>query len=278
MTHAPATATPATTVAAPDGVLADAPADWLAWRAARDAELADPYGWLSLTALHWLTAAPAAYDDLAGLWWADAASIHVDPAGAAGLTLDGAPLTAPAVVWTAAGGPAGDLRDGDRRLETIGRGPLNHGVRVRDPQAPGVTAFDGIPHFPHDPAWVLTGAFEPAAAGTAEESGSVAGRVRHLLDVAGHVRFTRDGAEHVLQVSGGGHPAIWFRDASNGHETAAFRVLAVAPRPDGTVVLDLNRAQNAPCAFSDHGTCPLPPAGNTLPFPVLAGEPRPAGR
>lgn len=255
-----------------------APADWLAWRAARDAELADPHGWLSLTGLHWLTADAAPYDDLPGRWWAGPDGIHVDPAGAAGLTLDGAALRGPTVVWTAAGGAAGDLRDGDRVLETIGRGPLDQGIRVRDPHAPAVTAFDGIPHFPHDPVWVLTGVFEPAADGTVEEAGSVAGRVRHRRDVAGHVRFTRDGAEHVLQAAGGGQPAIWFRDASNGRETAAFRVLVVDPRPDGTVVLDLNRAENAPCAFSDHGTCPLPPAGNTLPFPVLAGERRPAGR
>lgn len=255
------------------------PDDWRAWAAARDAELADPLGWLSLTALRWLTAAPAAYDDLPGLWWADAAGIHVDPAGAGGsLTLDGAPLAGPAVVWTAVDGAAGDLRAGDRRLEPVGRGPLNHGVRVRDPLAPAVVAFDGIPRFAHDPAWVLAATFEPAAAGTVEETGSVAGRVRHRREVAGHVRFAHGGAEHVLQVAGGAQPAIWFRDASNGGETAAFRVVAVDPRPDGTVVLDLNRAENAPCAFSDHGTCPLPPAGNTLPFPVRAGERRPTGR
>lgn len=254
---------------------------WRAWAAARDAELADPHGWLSLTALHWLTGTPAAYDDLPGLWWADAAGIHVDPAGtaaAAALTLDGAPLAATTVVWTAAGGAAGDLRAGDRLLEPVGRGPLNHGVRVRDPHAPAVTAFAGIPRFGHDPAWVLAATFEPADPGTVEETGSVAGRVRHRRDVAGHVRFTHAGAEHVLQVAGGAQPTIWFRDASNGGETAAFRVLAVEPRPDGSVVLDLNRAENAPCAFSDHGTCPLPPAGNTLPFPVRAGERRPTGR
>ena len=258
-----------------------APAGWRAWAAARDAELADPSGWLSLTALHWLTGTPTAHGDLPGLWWADDAGIHVDPGGIAvdpALTLDGAPLRAAALVWTPAGGAVGDLRAGDRLLETVGRGPLNHGVRVRDPHAPAVTAFAGVPRFAHDDAWVLTARFEPAAAGTVEETGSVAARVRHHRDVAGHVRFTHDGDEHVLQVAGGGQPAIWFRDASNGRETAAFRVLGVDPRPDGSVVLDLNRAENPPCAFSDHGTCPLPPAGNTLPFAVLAGERRPAGR
>ncbi|WP_454048939.1 DUF1684 domain-containing protein [Cellulomonas sp. Marseille-Q8402] len=269
---------------APDAEVAGVPVDWSAWRAARDAELADPYGWLSLTALHWLTAEPTAYDDLPGRWWADTTGIHVEPAAGSAPTLDGTPVTGASTVWTTAGGPAGELRDGERRLEPVGRGPLHRGVRVRDPHAAGVRAFDGIPHFAHDPAWRVVGTFRRAADGTVEETGSVAGGLRHRRDVAGHVRFVHEGAEHVLQVAGGDEPAIWFRDATNGRETAAFRLLVVelpvdGPAPaDGEVVLDLNRAQNAPCAFSDHGTCPLPPAGNVLPFAVRAGERRPAGR
>jgi uncharacterized protein (DUF1684 family) len=254
-------------------------AGWRAWRDARDAELADPHGWLSLTALHWLTTTPAVHGDLPGLWWADATGVHVRAAaGDPAVTLDGAPVTTTTTVWDPERGSAGDLRHGDRRLEPVVRGPLDRGLRVRDPHAPAVRAFTGIPRYAYDPAWRLTGTFEPAAAGTVEETGSVAARVRHRRDVAGHVRLTHDGAEHVLQVAGGAPPSIWFRDASSGRETAAFRVLAVRPAPDGSVVLDLNHAENAPCAFSDHGTCPLPPAGNTLPFAVRAGERRPDGR
>jgi uncharacterized protein (DUF1684 family) len=252
-------------------------AGWRAWAAARDAELADPHGWLSLTALHRLGTAPARLGDLPGLWWADSRGIHVDPVDDPPLTLDGAPVTAVTTVWTPGSGAAGDLRHGARRLEPLGRGPLTRGVRVRDPYAPAVRAFTGIPRFDLDPAWRLTGRFIPAAEGLVEETGSVAPGVRHVRAVAGHVRFTHAGAEHVLQVAGGDRPAIWFRDATNGRETAAFRVLPVRPEADGTVVLDLNRAENAPCAYSDHGTCPLPPAGNTLSFAVRAGERTPNG-
>lgn len=251
------------------------PASWLAWRAERDAALAEPHGWLSLTALHWLSATPAAQGDLPGLWWSDARGIRVEPGDDRSLTLDGAPLTGPTVVWTDAG-PAGVLRHGDRVVEPLSRGPLLRGLRVRDPHAPALLAFTGVPVFAYDPAWRLEAAFVPAGAGRVVETGSVAAGVRHVQEVAGVVRFARDGAEHALQVTGGDHPAIWFRDATNGVETAAFRVLPVAPRADGTVVLDLNRAENAPCAFSEHGTCPLPPAGNALPFPVRAGERAPA--
>ena len=36
--------------------------------------------------------------------------------------------------------------------------------------------------------------------------------------------------------------------------------------------IDFNRAHNMPCAYTDFATCPLPPAANTLPFAVEAGE------
>ena len=49
-------------------------------------------------------------------------------------------------------------------------------------------------------------------------------------------------------------------------------------RAGGPIDVDLNRATNLPCAFIDFATCPLPPAGNHLPFEVRAGEQTPYGR
>jgi len=40
-------------------------------------------------------------------------------------------------------------------------------------------------------------------------------------------------------------------------------------------VLDFNRTANMPCAFTDHATCPLPPAENRLRVAVEAGEKAP---
>jgi uncharacterized protein (DUF1684 family) len=47
------------------------------------------------------------------------------------------------------------------------------------------------------------------------------------------------------------------------------------PAPDerGEVTLDFNRAIDLSCAFTDNfPICPMPPAGNRLPFAVEAGE------
>ncbi|GAB2700358.1 DUF1684 domain-containing protein [Nocardia thraciensis] len=44
---------------------------------------------------------------------------------------------------------------------------------------------------------------------------------------------------------------------------------------DGSIVLDFNRAQNLPCAFTDYATCPVAPAENRLTVAVEAGEKNP---
>ena len=48
-------------------------------------------------------------------------------------------------------------------------------------------------------------------------------------------------------------------DRTSGHETyAASRFLyAPYPGPDGTTVVDFNKAYNPPCAFTAFSTCPF---------------------
>jgi uncharacterized protein (DUF1684 family) len=49
--------------------------------------------------------------------------------------------------------------------------------------------------------------------------------------------------------------------------------LRVTDKP-GTVVLDFNRLQNPPCAYTPYATCPLPPFENRLAISIPAGEER----
>jgi hypothetical protein len=41
---------------------------------------------------------------------------------------------------------------------------------------------------------------------------------------------------------------------------------------NGQVVLDFNKAESPPCAFTPFATCPLPPKENALPIRIEAGE------
>jgi uncharacterized protein (DUF1684 family) len=67
---------------------------------------------------------------------------------------------------------------------------------------------------------------------------------------------------------------VLFTDATSGVTTyGAVRSLHLeAPEAGGPVVLDFNRATNLPCAYTEHATCPLPPAENRLPVAIEAGE------
>lgn len=64
-----------------------------------------------------------------------------------------------------------------------------------------------------------------------------------------------------------------FADASSGHETyGSGRYLDLEIEPNGSVVLDFNLAYHPYCAYSSAYSCPLTPAENRLPVPILAGE------
>ena len=43
---------------------------------------------------------------------------------------------------------------------------------------------------------------------------------------------------------------------------------------NGEAVLDFNKAENPPCAFTPFATCPLPPPQNNLDVEIKAGEKR----
>jgi uncharacterized protein len=236
---------------------------WQAWRDDREQRLRSPHGWLAITAIHWLAATPQRFDDVPGEWSGAelAATVTLGP----GESLDWAgavltqgkhrlgPLDADGLT-VAFGDAVAQVADRDGQVI----------VRPRHPDSPNLRAYQGTPCYPADPEWVLAGRFESYAAPDG--------------DAVGEVVFARDGREHRLVawdgVSHGEILWILFRDATSGVTTyPALRQLVLEPPgPDGSVEIDFNRAYNMPCAYTDFATCPMPPAGNTLPFAVEAGE------
>ncbi|HUL94903.1 MAG TPA: DUF1684 domain-containing protein [Usitatibacter sp.] len=94
--------------------------------------------------------------------------------------------------------------------------------------------------------------------------------------VAGYVEFTLGGKPYRLDALDDDDGLfIIMKDATSGATTyGSGRFLAVEKKPkDGeTFKLDLNRAYNPPCAFSEFTTCPLPPKQNVLKVKIEAGE------
>lgn len=98
----------------------------------------------------------------------------------------------------------------------------------------------------------------------------------------GYVEFTLHGKTQRLDVVGDdGGLFMIFKDETAGKGTyRPGRFLYVDKKPEANVpfLLDLNRAYNPPCAFSEYTTCPLPPEQNILKVKVEAGERFPPNR
>ncbi|MER5769449.1 DUF1684 domain-containing protein [Streptomyces sp. NPDC001985] len=251
------------------------PRSWRKWHERRVETISAPYGPLSLTGTHWLDDYPDGHiPSVPGRWTADGDEVRLTAGPEDGLTVDGAPFSGTARL-PADHGPIPDapVAHGERRLVVLRREGL-WAVRDFDPHSPARAAFRGIEATPYDPRWVLPGRFTayPEHRGVRVENAD--GRERGL-SLAGEVAFELEGAERTLRVAVEDDGSLWavFTDTTGGDSSYRFRFLRPgAPAADGSVTVDLNRAQLPPCAFVDHFICPFPPPGNTLPVPVPAGE------
>ncbi|MEJ2887654.1 DUF1684 domain-containing protein [Actinomycetospora aeridis] len=252
--------------------------DWATWHAERENDLRAPHGWLSLTGLHWLDGEARAYQDLPGTWRAADGGAEVTAAAGDDVSVDGVPVDGTVRVEPVDGKPGALVAVGERRVEVIRR-EEHVALRVRDPQGPTLARFAGVPAFPVDGSWVVTGQYTPWDAPRRIDVDTVVDGLGFHPTAVGTVRFTLGGEEQELTVLGGeaGELRLHFRDGTSGHSTyGGGRILPTdAPAEDGSVRIDLNRTLNLPCSFTAYATCPLPPAGNVVTVPVEAGEKTP---
>ncbi len=149
-------------------------------------------------------------------------------------------------------------------------------VRLKDSNYPARKEFQDIERFPVDPAWRVIARFEPYNPPKTISIPTIIGTVEEER-CPGALVFEINGKTYRLDPIGDPDDKqlfIIFADQTNGTETyGAGRFLYVdAPGPDGTTVIDFNKAYNPPCAFTPYATCPLPPDQNYLPIRVTAGE------
>ncbi|WP_299571934.1 DUF1684 domain-containing protein [uncultured Williamsia sp.] len=249
----------------------DFAAEWAKWHHAREQALGARGGWLSINRLEWLDTEPGQFDGLPGSWWYEESIAHLAPGD--GETFE------PRDFELHPTGP-GEVIDLDGHHIEVTRRGEGYLIRVHDDSAATLRDFRGVPAYPAEPAWAIEARFEPFAEPESVTVGAVAEGLAHVYVSPGVVVLQRNGAEHRLTAFNGkdGGLSVLFTDETSGVTTyAANRTLAIEAsdqviRDGGAVVLDFNRAVNLPCAFIDFATCPLPPAGNHLPFAVEAGE------
>lgn len=262
-----------------------------AWRAERVTRLTAPDGWLSLIGLHWLKTG----DNSVGTAEDNTVRLSAGPVylGVVTLEADGRVtfVAAPGSLATSDGAPvpgsyfgAVELgyRAGKPSLVTahtvsffvIQRGD-KVGLRVRDSESARRVNFAGIDYFDADPAWRIEAEWVPFETPREIPITNMLGQTSPAK-VPGKAVFTRDGQTfELLPMAESADEPLFFviSDGTSGEETyEAARFVYAAPPKDGKVILDFNRAQNPPCAFTPFATCPLPPKENRMKIRIPAGE------
>ncbi|OIJ27049.1 DUF1684 domain-containing protein [Nocardioides luteus] len=250
--------------------------DWATWHEEHEKKRASAHGFLAITSIRWLTEEPETYDDVPGAWSTGPEGIVVSLAPGESLIVDGVEVTGRHSfgVIDERGGVTAAF--GDAVVEIAKRGG-NDIIRPRHPDNPVLVGYRGTEAYAPDPRWAVPGRFVAYDTPVPTTVGSVVDGLEHVYEAVGEIEFEVGGAVHSLIAFPGFAPGslhVLFVDQTSGRTTyAANRSLSVdAPDLDGNVIVDFNRATNLPCAYTDHATCPLPPAGNRLPVAVEAGE------
>ena len=164
-----------------------------------------------------------------------------------------------------------ERREKDRSFKSDRNSPILAEDRAR---------FRGLVYFDVNPSLKLRVKLNRYPAPQTLRLGTNTGEVRSALRY-GYFEFQVDGQTCRLQVyrvedapsDGGANLFIPFRDATTGKETyASGRYIDLKENTAGYYDLDFNRAYNPWCAYGKGFSCPLPPAENTLPVSIRAGE------
>ena len=285
----------AASAAAPAAVKADG--DLAAWRAQRAAKLSAPDGWLTLVGLEWLkpgrNSVGLAADNqvrLKGHAPEHLGVIEVQgtqlrllaPAGGfpAGLLVDGKPAQEGAI--QADDDKPSLLSDENLTLVVLHRGD-RYALRIKDALSPTRTGFRGLHWYAPNAKYRVTAKWIPFVPQHTEKIPTILGTTLDM-PAPGLAEFTLDGKtiqlEPVLEDPNAKELFFILRDATSHTTTYEAARFLYAGLPDhgldkpGTIVLDFNRLQNPPCAYTPYATCPLPPYGNRLAISIPAGEQR----
>jgi uncharacterized protein (DUF1684 family) len=267
------------------------------WRAERARQLSAPDGWLTLVGLEWLkpgrNAVGLAADNQVKL--KGHAPKHLGVIDVEGSQVR---LLAPADGFPKFlflnGQPVqeGPLQSDDGKpsllsTENLTLVILHRGdrfaLRIKDSESPTRTGFRGLHWYPAEAKYRVTAKWLPFTPAHTEKIPTIIGTTLDM-PAPGLAEFTLDGKtvqlEPVLEDPGAKELFFILRDATSHTTTYQAARFLYAEFPDhgldkpGEVVLDFNRLQNPPCAYTPYATCPLPPYINRLAISIPAGEQR----
>lgn len=270
-----------------------------AWRTQHAADLLKPDGWLSLVGLEWLQPG----DNSIGAAPNNKIHLGKGPAHLAVLHLEGDNITLNPPPggfpqdFLVSGTPAKPqslhaegnkdkfaprMTIGDLNLYVIRR-ENRFALRIKDAHSASITGFHGLKWYPPDENYRLTAKWIPYIPYKTITLATLVG-TSYDQPVPGAAEFVLAGKtwrlEPVLEDPAVAKLFFILRDTTSTTTTyGACRFLYTGfptnglDKP-GELVLDFNRLENPPCAYTPYSTCPLPPQGNRLPISLPVGEQR----
>jgi uncharacterized protein (DUF1684 family) len=259
------------------------------WRSDEEADLKKETGWLTLAGLFWLkdgintVGAGPDFDIRLTDNFKKGKFGEIDfKDGRAALKVesgveaqsDGKSISTLDLVSDEKGKPT-EIRTGSQTFYLIRRED-RFGIRLKDSKSKARLAFKGQHWFPVDENYKVTARFEAWPEPKEVMVPNVLGG-HFKMKSPGDLKFALKGKEYSLQPveEEDGTLFIIFGDKSNLRETyKSGRFLHADKAVNGEAVLDFNKAENPPCAFTSFATCPLPPSQNKLDVEIKAGEKR----
>jgi len=270
------------------------------WRAAHAAELQKPDGWLALAGLEWLEPGdnsfgsakdskihlPSSGPEHMGVLHLDGETITLNPpAGGfpAGFMIDGKPVQAQALHTD----PDHDKNNPHLTIGTLNMYVIHRGerfaLRIKDAKSAALTGFHGLKWYPPNEAYRVTAHWTPYSPHKTFTIATLIG-TSYPAQIPGGAEFTLHGKTYqldpILEDPAAAKLFFVLRDTTSATKTYGACRFLYTGFPDqgldkpGQLVLDFNRLENPPCAYTPYATCPLPPKQNRLPIPLPVGEQR----
>lgn len=270
------------------------------WRAKHAAELQKDDGWLSLSGLEWLQPGDNSFGS------AEDNKIHLAAANSAyvgTLRLEGntvqllAPVGGFPSNFQVAGAPArpqtlqiGAESDKHNTHFTIGtlnmyvvRRADRFALRIKDSKSAALLNFHGLKWYEPNAEYRVKARWVPYNPARSVSLVTLIGTT-YSQPVPGVAEFALAGKTYRLEpvLEDPDEAKLFFiiRDTTSTSTTyGACRFLYTGfpshgLAKSGELILDFNRLENPPCAYTPYSTCPLPPQGNRLPIALPVGEKR----
>ena len=274
--------------------------DLAAWRTQHVADLLKPDGWLSLVGLEWLQpgdnsvgSAPDNKIRLStgpahlGILHLQGNSVALNPPSSGfpqGLLVDGKPAQSQRLHTDP---DRGDKTNPRMTIGTLNMYVVNRGerfaLRIKDAKSAALIGFHGLKWYAPDSAYRVRARWIPYNPPKSLTLTTLIG-TSYARPVPGSAEFTLSGKTYRLEpiLEDPADPKLFFvlRDTTSATTTyGACRFLYTGFPTNGLdnsgeLLLDFNRLENPPCAYTPYATCPLPPPGNLISIALPVGEKR----